>query len=63
VLIDCDSCAARPHHCSDCVVPLLLGAPPAAPSRRWELDCDEQIALVRLAEAGLVPPLRLVAEG
>jgi hypothetical protein len=28
MLIDCDSCAARGTGCGDCVVTVLLGAPP-----------------------------------
>jgi hypothetical protein len=52
-VIDCDSCAVRGDACGDCVVAVLLGAPP-------ELQADEQRALGVLAEAGLVPPLRLV---
>ena len=56
MLIDCDSCSARGRHCHDCVITVLLGSP--AP--RVELDSQEQIAFVSLAEAGLVPPLRLV---
>lgn len=56
MLIDCDTCAGQGVHCGDCVISVLLNAPPA----HVRLDSDEQIALVRLAEAGLVPPLRLV---
>ncbi|MGY1697511.1 hypothetical protein ACI780_21650 [Geodermatophilus sp. SYSU D00814] len=29
MLIDCDSCTARGTGCADCVVTVLLGAPPA----------------------------------
>jgi hypothetical protein len=28
VLIDCDTCTVRGHGCDDCVVTVLLGAPP-----------------------------------
>lgn len=59
MLIDCDTCVGRGVHCHDCVVMVLLTSPPQ-PERQYELDGEEQIALVRLAEAGLVPPLRLV---
>lgn len=55
VHIDCDSCAVRPSACGDCVVAVLLGPPPAL------LVPEEQRALDVLAEAGLVPPLRLVS--
>lgn len=55
VAIDCDSCDVRGLACGDCVVTVLLGAPPA-----W-LDEEEQRAIGVLAESGLIPPLRLVA--
>lgn len=53
--IDCDSCEVRGLACGDCVVTVLLGAPPEG----VELDPAEQVALGVLAESGLVPPLRL----
>jgi hypothetical protein len=56
MLIDCDSCAVRGPACGDCVVSVLLGAPPTG----VELDDAEREALRNLAEAGLVPRLRLV---
>ena len=56
--IDCDSCAARGPACGDCVVTVLLGAPPEG----VELDEAERRAIEALAESGLIPPLRLVAE-
>ena len=56
MLIDCDTCSVQGLHCHDCVITVLLNAPP----QRFELDSDEQIAFVTLADAGLVPPLRLV---
>jgi len=56
VLIDCDSCEVRGLACGDCVVTVLLGAPPAG----VVLDDDERTALEVLAGSGLVPPLRLV---
>ncbi len=55
LLVDCDHCAARGPACADCVVTVLLGPPPPR-----QLDPDELSALDTLAEAGLVPPLRLV---
>jgi hypothetical protein len=55
MIIDCDGCAVRGDACGDCVVAVLLGAPP-------ELGADEERAISVLAEAGLVPPLRLVAD-
>jgi hypothetical protein len=75
MLIDCDACAARGPACTDCVVSVLLGGPPAyghehparppgtdpaGPSEPMELDSAEQAALAVLAGYGLVPPLRLV---
>jgi hypothetical protein len=59
MLIDCDTCAGRGHACGDCVIAVLLGAPPD----RVELDEEEQAAIGSLAAAGLVPPLRLVRPG
>lgn len=59
MLIDCDDCAVRGRACADCVVTVLLSAPPAG----VELDDTEQQALAALAEGGLVPKLRLVPIG
>lgn len=56
MLIDCDSCQVRGIGCGDCVVSVLLGAPPSG----VELDAEERAALEVLAGSGLVPPLRLV---
>jgi hypothetical protein len=56
VIIDCDSCEVRGRACGDCVVTVLLGAPPSG----VEIDDGEREALAVLAESGLVPPLRLV---
>jgi len=56
MLIDCDSCEVRGRACGDCVVTVLLGAPPEG----VRLDADERAALGVLAASGLVPPLRLV---
>jgi hypothetical protein len=58
VLIDCDRCEVRGLACSDCVVSVLLGTP----EHGTELDGAEQHAIGVLAEAGLVPPLRLVVD-
>jgi hypothetical protein len=55
LLVDCDTCAVRGHGCSDCVVAVLMGAPP-----EMHVDADEQRALDVLAASGLVPPLRMV---
>ncbi len=63
MLIDCDACAARGPACGDCVVTVLLGAPPVrrvGDERGIDLDRDEQAAIAVLAGSGLIPPLRLV---
>ncbi|MDT7575541.1 MAG: hypothetical protein QOH17_1874 [Pseudonocardiales bacterium] len=59
MVIDCESCAVRFSACGDCVVGVLLGVPPGAPT--VSLDAPERHALDVLAEQGLVPRLRLVA--
>jgi hypothetical protein len=59
VLIDCDGCAVRDLACGDCVVTVLLGAPPGA----LEVDEGEAKALGVLADSGLVPRLQLVPLG
>jgi hypothetical protein len=59
VLIDCDGCAMRDLACGDCVVTVLLGAPPGG----LEVDDGERAALDVLADSGLVPRLRLVPVG
>ncbi|MGI4896597.1 MAG: hypothetical protein ACRYF3_15940 [Janthinobacterium lividum] len=55
MLIDCDSCTARPRACSGCVVSVLLGMPGVP-----VLEEEERDAVEVLAASGLVPPLRLV---
>jgi hypothetical protein len=45
--------------CADCVVTVLLGAPPGA----LEVDEGERQALDVLADSGLVPRLQLVPLG
>ena len=56
MLIDCDTCAVAGSACADCVVTVLL----AQPGPRVDLDADEQQAIDVLADAGLVPRMRLV---
>jgi hypothetical protein len=58
VIIDCDKCAIRGIGCSDCVVSVLLNAPGTV-----ELTDPELKAIGALADAGLVPKLRLVPIG
>ncbi|HUK68986.1 MAG TPA: hypothetical protein VLW50_09605 [Streptosporangiaceae bacterium] len=52
MLIDCDRCEMRDIACEDCVVGTLL-------SVEVEIDEPERRALRTLADAGMVPPLRL----
>lgn len=54
--VDCDGCAARGPGCADCVISVLLGPPGDVEFEDTEMD-----AISVLAEAGLVPPLRLVS--
>jgi len=68
MLIDCDTCTARGTGCTDCVVTVLLGAPPGwqgsdpvvvpPPGVVVEFDDVERRAVRALADVGLVPPLR-----
>jgi hypothetical protein len=56
MLIDCDSCVVKGAACGGCVVSVMLGAPPDG----VEMDEAERRALEVLADAGVVPHLRLV---
>lgn len=57
VVVDCDTCLVRSAAaCGDCVVTVLLGAPPDG----VVLAETEVTALDVLAREGLVPPLRMV---
>ena len=56
MIVDCDRCAVRGDACADCVITVLLGAPPGG----VRLDATERRAIDALAEAGMVPQLRLV---
>jgi hypothetical protein len=58
MVVDCDNCAVRGSACAGCLVSVLLGAPPSG----VELDEAEQRALAVLADAGMVPQLRLVTQ-
>lgn len=53
--VDCDGCAARGPGCADCVISILLGPP-----GDMDFETPEVEAMAVLADAGLVPPLRLV---
>ncbi|WP_233557865.1 hypothetical protein [Tessaracoccus antarcticus] len=54
--VDCDGCAARGPGCADCVISVLLGPPAFV-----EFEDQEVEAMAVLADAGLVPPLRLMS--
>jgi hypothetical protein len=56
VHIDCDACEARGLACGDCVVTVLLGAPPV--DDLLDLDEVERRAIQALVDGGLIPPLR-----
>lgn len=56
MVIDCDGCTVRGLACGDCVVSVVLGAPPAG----VDLDDDVRQALRVLADEGLVPRLRVL---
>jgi hypothetical protein len=56
LVIDCDACSMRGLGCGDCMVTVLLGGPPYGVA----LDDTERRAIDALAEAGLIPPLRMV---
>ncbi|MGZ4518356.1 MAG: hypothetical protein ACXVXP_02805 [Mycobacteriaceae bacterium] len=73
MVIDCDTCAVRGLACGDCVISVLLGHPgmpaPVAVGDGvpefgtvLEIGADEHRALDVLADAGMVPHLRLVRE-
>ncbi|WP_116052023.1 hypothetical protein [Amycolatopsis palatopharyngis] len=55
MIVDCDRCEVRGNACADCVISVLLGAPPEV-----EWDDEEQRAVDALVEGGVLPRLRLV---
>jgi hypothetical protein len=59
MIIDCDRCEVRNIACDDCVVSVLLAAPPAIQQGDIEWGEDESGALRALAAGGLVPPVRM----
>lgn len=60
MIIDCDTCEVRGAACGDCVVTFFtIGMRPAEPV---QMDDDQAAAVAALANAGLVPPLRLVSD-
>ena len=60
MLIDCDTCTARPTGCADCVVTHVL-SPAATDTERYESVAfdDEEMRVMRLlVRAGMMPTLR-----
>jgi hypothetical protein len=63
MLIDCDTCTARGTGCADCVVTVLLGAPPS-----WQtsdpvvVPLPERSPRAPAAEDVVVPPPGVVVE-
>lgn len=57
MIIDCESCDAKPLACGGCVVSFLLDGPVDG-----VLESEELRALDVLADSGMVPPLRLTAK-
>ena len=56
-LIDCDSCQAGPESCGDCLMSFMADPEYGQPVRFSE---EEKDALTLMADAGLIPRLRLV---
>ena len=63
MIIDCDRCEVRNIACDDCVVSVLLAAPPAVDRGGIEWSESESGALRALAQSGLVPPVRMRSDG
>jgi hypothetical protein len=59
MIIDCDRCEMRDIACDDCVVNALLALPGETGTAETTVGEDTAVALRNLADAGLVPPLRL----
>jgi hypothetical protein len=57
MLIECVTCRVRGLACGECVVTALLGEPDAGLA---DIDERERRALTVLADAGLIPPIRLI---
>jgi hypothetical protein len=58
MLISCDTCAMQhTDHCKDCVVMAVVDARPR--SGGLVIDADEERALRELADAGLIPEIRM----
>lgn len=58
MLIDCSSCAMQhTAHCKDCVVSVLVEPRPR--SAAVVVDDDQEDAMRTLAQAGLIPQIRM----
>ena len=58
MLISCDTCAMQyTEHCADCVVMAVVD--PSPRTGGLVIDADEERALRELAEAGLIPEIRM----
>ncbi len=57
MVIDCDGCAARGPACGGCVISTIVDRPPGP----VHIDAAEWRVMRLLIEAGMLPPLRLVA--
>ena len=67
MLIDCDTCTVRGHGCSDCVVTVLLGAPPGRHAEPVVLpllprSCELRAAAEQPAGNGALPPAGVVVD-
>jgi len=68
MIIDCESCVMRDIACKDCVVSVLITAPPArhqegASSEASEINGEESRVIDLLASRGMIPPLRYAHSG
>jgi hypothetical protein len=58
MLISCETCAMQhTDHCSDCVVMAVVD--PSPRTGALVIDADEERALRELADAGLIPEIRM----
>lgn len=58
MLIDCERCSMQDtHHCRDCVVTALMDPPRGGGA--IVIDADEERALRQMADAGLIPRIRM----
>jgi hypothetical protein len=58
MLISCETCAMQhTDHCNDCVVMAVVD--PSPRTGALVIDADEERALRELADAGLIPEIRM----